>query len=63
MGLVIAWKVCEVMSKYILNRKSQLNLKRNEEVQVKCVDAQVNQTVRFALYLGIHVDLMLEWDS
>ncbi|KAF7835558.1 uncharacterized protein G2W53_010417 [Senna tora] len=63
MGLVIARKVCEVMSKHIFNRKSRLNLKRIQEVEVKRVIAQVSQTYRFALYLGIRVDLMLEWDS
>ncbi|KAF7839115.1 uncharacterized protein G2W53_007597 [Senna tora] len=63
MGLVIAWKVCEVMSKHILNKKSLLNLKRIQEIQVKRVVAQESQTDRFALYLEIRVDLMLEWDS
>ncbi|KAF7841510.1 uncharacterized protein G2W53_003808 [Senna tora] len=52
MGLVIAWKVCEVILKHILNGKSRLNLKRIEEVQVKHV-AQVSQTDRFAFNLGI----------
>ncbi|KAF7832153.1 uncharacterized protein G2W53_014486 [Senna tora] len=59
----MAWKVCEVMSKHISNRKSQLNLKRFQEVQVKSVVAQICQTHCFALYLGFRVDLMLEWDS
>ncbi|KAF7839146.1 uncharacterized protein G2W53_007628 [Senna tora] len=63
MGLVITWKVCEVMSKQILNIKTRLNLKRIQEVQVKRVVPQVSQTDRFALYLEIHGDLMLEWDS
>ncbi|KAF7839156.1 uncharacterized protein G2W53_007638 [Senna tora] len=63
MGLVIAWKVCQCMSKHILNQKSRLNLKRIEEVQVKRVVAKVCQTNRFALYLGIREDLMLKWDS
>ncbi|KAF7812466.1 uncharacterized protein G2W53_033442 [Senna tora] len=63
MGLVIAWKVCEVMTKNIMNRKFRLNLKGIQEVQVKRVVAQVSQTVRFAMYLGIRVDLMLKWDS
>ncbi|KAF7844389.1 uncharacterized protein G2W53_001294 [Senna tora] len=49
----MAWKVCEVMPKHILNPKSRLNLKRIHEVQVKCVVAQVSQIDRFALYLGI----------
>ncbi|KAF7839145.1 uncharacterized protein G2W53_007627 [Senna tora] len=53
MGLAIAWKVCEVMSKDILNQKSRLNLKRIQEVQVKCDVAQVIQTYRLPLYLGI----------
>ncbi|KAF7832156.1 uncharacterized protein G2W53_014489 [Senna tora] len=53
MAVVIAWKVCEVMSKHILNRKLRLNLKRIQEVQVKHVVAQGSQTNRFALYLGI----------
>ncbi|KAF7844385.1 uncharacterized protein G2W53_001290 [Senna tora] len=63
MGLVIAWMECEVMPKHILNQNSRLNLKRFQEVQVKRVVAQVSQTYRLALYLGIRVDLMLEWDS
>ncbi|KAF7812432.1 uncharacterized protein G2W53_033408 [Senna tora] len=63
MGFVIAWKVYEVMSKVILNRKSRLNLTRFQEVQVKHVVAQVSKFDRFALYLGIQVDLILEWDS
>ncbi|KAF7844388.1 uncharacterized protein G2W53_001293 [Senna tora] len=49
------------MSRDILNRKLQLNLKRIQEVQVKRVFAQVTQTDRFVLYLGIRVDLMLKW--
>ncbi|KAF7835411.1 uncharacterized protein G2W53_010270 [Senna tora] len=53
MGLAIAMKECEVMSKHILNQKARLNLKRIQEVQVKRVVAQVSQTDRFALYLGI----------
>ncbi|KAF7832165.1 uncharacterized protein G2W53_014498 [Senna tora] len=63
MGLVIAWKVCEVMSKHILKQKSRWNLKRIQEVQVKRVFEQVIQTNRFVLYMGIRVDLMLERDS
>ncbi|KAF7839168.1 uncharacterized protein G2W53_007650 [Senna tora] len=63
MELVITWKECEVMSNHILNEKSQLNLKRIQEEQVKHVVAHVSQTDRFALYLGIRADLMLEWDS
>ncbi|KAF7839159.1 uncharacterized protein G2W53_007641 [Senna tora] len=51
------------MSKDILNQKSRLNLERVKEVQVQRVLAQVGQTDRFVLYLGIRVDLMLEWDS
>ncbi|KAF7812442.1 uncharacterized protein G2W53_033418 [Senna tora] len=51
------------MSKDILDQKSQLNLKIIQEVQAKRVVAQVSQTDRFALYLGIRVDLMLEWNS
>ncbi|KAF7839122.1 uncharacterized protein G2W53_007604 [Senna tora] len=63
MGIMITCKECEVMSKHILNQKSRLNLKRIQEVQVKRVVAQVRQIDRFALYLGIRVDLMVEWDS
>ncbi|KAF7832096.1 uncharacterized protein G2W53_014429 [Senna tora] len=62
MGLVITWKVCEVMSKHILNRKPRLHLERIQEVLIKRVVAQVRQTDPFALHLGIRVDLMLEWD-
>ncbi|KAF7832168.1 uncharacterized protein G2W53_014501 [Senna tora] len=61
MGLMIKWKVCEVLSKHILNQKSRTNLNRIPEVQVKRFDAQVSQTDRFAMLLGIQVDLMLEW--
>ncbi|KAF7812411.1 uncharacterized protein G2W53_033387 [Senna tora] len=63
MGLVNAWKEYGVMSKHILNQNSRLNPKRFQEVQVKRVVAQVSQTDRFALYLGIRLDLELEWDS
>ncbi|KAF7844382.1 uncharacterized protein G2W53_001287 [Senna tora] len=63
MGLVIALKVCEVMSKDILNLKSRFNLKRIEQLQEKCVNGQVCYTDRFALNLGIPMDLMLGWDS
>ncbi|KAF7841519.1 uncharacterized protein G2W53_003817 [Senna tora] len=63
MGLVIIWKECEVMSKHNINGKAQLNLKRIQEVEVKCVVAQLTQTDRFALNLGMRVDLMLESDS
>ncbi|KAF7839172.1 uncharacterized protein G2W53_007654 [Senna tora] len=51
------------MSKHILNQKSRLNLKTYQEVNVERVVAQVSQTNRFALYLGIRVDLMLECES
>ncbi|KAF7832161.1 uncharacterized protein G2W53_014494 [Senna tora] len=60
MGLMIAWKVCQVKSKHILNRKLGLNLDRIQEVQVKRADAQFSQTGRFTLYLGIQVVLFLE---
>ncbi|KAF7839149.1 uncharacterized protein G2W53_007631 [Senna tora] len=40
-----------------------MNFKRFQERQVKRVVAQVGHTDRFALYLGIRVDLMLKWDS
>ncbi|KAF7835555.1 uncharacterized protein G2W53_010414 [Senna tora] len=52
MGVMIAWKVCEVMYKHVLNSKSRSNLKRIQ-VQVKRVVALVGQTNRFALCLGI----------
>ncbi|KAF7832093.1 uncharacterized protein G2W53_014426 [Senna tora] len=60
MGLIIVRKVCELMSKRILKRKSRLNLKRIQEVLVKRVAVEVSQTDRFALYFGIQVDLVLE---
>ncbi|KAF7812408.1 uncharacterized protein G2W53_033384 [Senna tora] len=63
MGLMVAWKEFEVMPKHILNQNLRLNFKRFEEVQAKHVVTQVSQTDRFALYLGIRVDLMLEQDS
>ncbi|KAF7839135.1 uncharacterized protein G2W53_007617 [Senna tora] len=59
-GLVIARKEYEVMLKYILKQKSRLKLKRIEEVPVKHVVAQLRQTDRFALNLGIRLDLMLK---
>ncbi|KAF7839121.1 uncharacterized protein G2W53_007603 [Senna tora] len=62
MRIVIAWKECEVMSKQLLNQKSRMNLKRIPEVQVKRIVAQVSPTDRFAMYLGIRVDLILECD-
>ncbi|KAF7839165.1 uncharacterized protein G2W53_007647 [Senna tora] len=62
MGLEIAWNVCPVMSKLILNQKSRLNLNRIQEVQVKRVVAQVSEIDHFALFLGIRVDFRLEWD-
>ncbi|KAF7831952.1 uncharacterized protein G2W53_014285 [Senna tora] len=37
--------------------------KEDKKYKFKRVVAQVSQTDRFALYLGILVDLMLEWDS
>ncbi|KAF7839125.1 uncharacterized protein G2W53_007607 [Senna tora] len=60
MGLAIAWKEFEVMSKQILNLKLRLNLKRIQEVQFERIVAQVSQIDRFALYLAIRVDLMLQ---
>ncbi|KAF7835406.1 uncharacterized protein G2W53_010265 [Senna tora] len=48
MGLAIAWKECEARSKHIFNKKSRLNHKRFQEVQVKRVVAHVSQTDRFA---------------
>ncbi|KAF7832147.1 uncharacterized protein G2W53_014480 [Senna tora] len=63
MGLMIAWKVREVMRKQILNQKSRLTLKRIHREQVKCVVAQVSQTHRFALFSGIRVVLMPKWIS
>ncbi|KAF7839130.1 uncharacterized protein G2W53_007612 [Senna tora] len=60
-GIVIAWDECDVMSKHTLNQ-SKLNLKRNQEVQVKRVVAQVSQTDRFALHLIIRGHLKLQWD-
>ncbi|KAF7832152.1 uncharacterized protein G2W53_014485 [Senna tora] len=63
MGIIIAWKVFEDMSKHILNQKSRLNTKNFHKVLVKRVVAQVCQTDPFALYFGIREDLMLESDS
>ncbi|KAF7808097.1 uncharacterized protein G2W53_040258 [Senna tora] len=63
MGLVIAWKVCQVMPKHILNCKSRLNLKKLKKYKFKYVVAQVSETDRFALYLGIQVVLMFKWGS
>ncbi|KAF7808123.1 uncharacterized protein G2W53_040284 [Senna tora] len=47
MGLVIALKVSQVMSKPILNWKSRWNLKTTQEVQFERVVAQVSQTYHF----------------
>ncbi|KAF7839166.1 uncharacterized protein G2W53_007648 [Senna tora] len=60
MGLVIAWKECEVMFKHILNQKSWLNIQGFQVVQDKRVVSPLSQTDRFALYLGIRVDFTLE---
>ncbi|KAF7812574.1 uncharacterized protein G2W53_033550 [Senna tora] len=48
MGLVITWKVCQVLSKHIMNYKSRLNLKRTQEVQVQtcCFTSESNRSVR-----------------
>ncbi|KAF7802105.1 uncharacterized protein G2W53_041216 [Senna tora] len=51
------------MGKHRLNQNLRFNLKRIQEVQVKRVVAQVSQTDRFALYLGIREDLIHERDS
>ncbi|KAF7841521.1 uncharacterized protein G2W53_003819 [Senna tora] len=51
------------MPKLILNEKSRLNFKGIQEALVKRGVAKVNQTDRIALYLGIKVHFMLEWDS
>ncbi|KAF7814951.1 uncharacterized protein G2W53_028920 [Senna tora] len=48
MGLVVAWEVCQVMYKHILNGKQQLNLKRMHKF--KRVVAQVSHTNACALY-------------
>ncbi|KAF7835175.1 uncharacterized protein G2W53_010034 [Senna tora] len=63
MGLVIAWEVCQVMSKHILNGKPRLNIKRIQEAEVRtcCRTSESNGCVR--VVLGIRVRLMLEWDS
>ncbi|KAF7812582.1 uncharacterized protein G2W53_033558 [Senna tora] len=37
--------------------------KEHKNYKFKRLAAQVSQTDRFALYLGIQVDLMVEWDS
>ncbi|KAF7831989.1 uncharacterized protein G2W53_014322 [Senna tora] len=37
--------------------------REDKKYKFKRVIAQVSQTNRFALYLGIRVDLMLGWDS
>ncbi|KAF7842082.1 uncharacterized protein G2W53_004380 [Senna tora] len=63
MGLVIAWKVSQVMSKHILNEKCDWISKELKKYKFKRLVAQSNQTDRFALYLGIRVDLMLNWGS
>ncbi|KAF7801083.1 uncharacterized protein G2W53_044780 [Senna tora] len=46
MGLMIAWKVCEVMYKHILNLILRLNLKRIQEVHGKRDVAELTQIDR-----------------
>ncbi|KAF7800561.1 uncharacterized protein G2W53_045012 [Senna tora] len=48
MGLVIAWEVCQVVSKHILKGKRRLNLKRILEAQVRtfCRTSESNGCVR-----------------
>ncbi|KAF7835200.1 uncharacterized protein G2W53_010059 [Senna tora] len=63
MGLVIAWEVCQVKYKHILNGKLRLNLKRIQEAQVRtcCRTSESDECHR--VVLEIRVDLMVEWDS
>ncbi|KAF7814948.1 uncharacterized protein G2W53_028917 [Senna tora] len=63
MGLVIAWELCQVISKPILKGKLRMNLKRILEAQVRtrCRTSESSGCVR--IVLGIRVGLMLEWDS
>ncbi|KAF7835026.1 uncharacterized protein G2W53_009885 [Senna tora] len=63
MALVMAWEVCEVMSKNILKGKPPLNLNIIQEAQVRpcCRTSESNGCIR--VVLAISVDLMLEWDS
>ncbi|KAF7814949.1 uncharacterized protein G2W53_028918 [Senna tora] len=63
MGLMIAWELCEVISKHILKGKQRLNLKRIQEAQVRtcCCSSESNRCVR--IVLEIREGLMLEWDS
>ncbi|KAF7800564.1 uncharacterized protein G2W53_045015 [Senna tora] len=62
-GLVITWEVCQVMYKYILRGKLQLNPKRIQEAQVRtcCRTNESNGCVR--VVLRIRVGLMLDWES
>ncbi|KAF7821305.1 hypothetical protein G2W53_026760 [Senna tora] len=62
-GVLIAWKECEFIFKHILDEGLRLDLRNVHEVPVKRVHEHVSQTDRFALYLGIQMDLMLELDS
>ncbi|KAF7842017.1 uncharacterized protein G2W53_004315 [Senna tora] len=73
MGLVNAWKVCQVHMCCCASESNQLNgaLVCIEGVKVLSkhilnsnqlnVVAQASKKDRFALYLRIRVDLMLEW--
>ncbi|KAF7814956.1 uncharacterized protein G2W53_028925 [Senna tora] len=45
------------------NRKPHRISKDFKKHKFERVVAQVSQTNAFALYLGIRVDLMVEWDS
>ncbi|KAF7810670.1 uncharacterized protein G2W53_037413 [Senna tora] len=63
MGLMIALKECEVISKQLLKGNSRSHIKRIQQVHVKRIVVEVDHIHRFGLYFAILVDLMLEWDS
>ncbi|KAF7823857.1 uncharacterized protein G2W53_022001 [Senna tora] len=52
-----------VLSYHIPDEKSWSDLRNLHELRGKRLDAQMNETRRFALYLQTGVDLMLELDS
>ncbi|KAF7842080.1 hypothetical protein G2W53_004378 [Senna tora] len=65
MGLGMAWKLS---LRIVFGNSSGLNARMELRIAWKRykfegVVAQVNQTDRFALYLDIRVDSMLEWGS
>ncbi|KAF7800817.1 uncharacterized protein G2W53_044699 [Senna tora] len=63
MGLVIAWKcVKSFQNTFSIENRDRIS-KELKKYKFKRVIAQVSQTDCIAMYLGIRIDLMLEWGS